>query len=237
MQTIIIKKNSSRCIYATNIYEKTHYVIEPGADVTFLYSSDNAHTHEHEITFTLHENAQLKYHALITESVNKKLNIILEGAKAHAQVTGLYVLDEQQKTSITTTQQHHVNNATSALIINGALAGDARFFYDGNIFVGLDGKDSCALQENKTLLMSNNARAQSIPGLEVLTNDVQCQHGSAVSQVNDEHLYYLQSRGLTEIQARLVLLQSFFDTIIHSFSDNVFQEMVKKAIKDKVNVW
>lgn len=187
------------------------------------------------ITFHVQQNAVLDLALLITDAQHTKidLNIILEGEHAQAQVRGLYVLSDSQKVTIITRQEHRVPSTKSDLNIKGLLNDASASFYQGTIFVHQAAKQTVAVQENKNMLLSRCAQAQSIPSLEVLTNDVSCKHGSAVGYFDEQALFYLVSRGLNSDHAKQVLLRGFCAEIIDTFPPD-FVSSILKRIEEKM---
>ena len=91
-----------------------------------------------------------------------------------------------------------------------------------------------AYQQNRTLLLSKDARIDSIPGLEILANDVRCTHGSTAGQIDPTILFYLMSRGLTEFQARRMIMDGFFEEVMQRFGLESVIEPLRKLIDSKI---
>src|SRR5690606_30328095 len=96
------------------------------------------------------------------------------------------------------------------LVIRGIVDDSANAMYSGMIRVEKNARGSVSSQENKNILLSNGARAISVPSLEVLTDEVHCFHGSATAKFDAEHLFYAASRGIDEIYMRRLLIEAFF---------------------------
>jgi len=201
------------------------------AQLTMWHDQDYEQTiHESShMSFYLERESTLDYSFLITGALANKLGIdvVLQGERAHATVRGAYLLHQTQSVDITTTQRHCAPHTTSGLNIKGALYDQSRSTYRGTIYIAKEARNTNAKQENKNILMSNGARAQSIPALEVLTNDVQCSHGSAVGQFDEQVVLYAQTRGLDQMRVRRMLLEGFFTDI---FSDDVYMQRLRRYI-------
>ncbi len=194
---VINKKN--------NILE---HVVQENEQVTLLYQYD-AHVTS-RITIKAHKNSVAQiYCIIINGNIESVIDIQLLGEGALVNVVGVYLLHDDQHINITTKQQHLVEGAQSSVIFKGVLTDSARVAYKGRIFVDKHARNSVAAQNNKTILLSKQAKAHSVPSLEVLSNDVHCAHGSAVGQLDAQQIMYAQSRGLDEKQAKRLLLQSF----------------------------
>jgi len=143
-----------------------------------------------------------------------ELRIILKGKNAQARIRGLYRLDNKETVRISTHQIHDAAHTQSDLLIKGVLDGSSHAHYHGKIYVGSDAHNTQANQQNKNLLVSSHAHAESVPSLEVLTDEVQCAHGSAIGYLDCEQLYYVQSRGIELNQAEQMLIEAFCAEVV-----------------------
>ena len=150
----------------------------------------------------------------------------LAGPGATSRVTGAYFADGTQHLDYDTFQEHMAPNTTSDFAFKGALRDTARAVWRGMIRVEEGAQKTNAYQENRNLLLSKTAHADSIPGLEILANDVRCTHGATLSQVDRELLFYLMTRGLTRAEAERVIVRGFFQDVL----DRVELEPVRDAL-------
>jgi Fe-S cluster assembly protein SufD len=137
----------------------------------------------------------------------------LAGQGATSRVTGAYFADGAQHLDYDTLQEHLAPNTTSDFAFKGVLADSARAVWRGMIRVAQDAQRTNAYQENRNLLLSSKAHADSIPGLEILANDVRCTHGATVSRVDRDELFYCMSRGLSRAEAELLIVRGFYQEI------------------------
>jgi len=154
--------------------------------------------------------------------------------KAHAFLYGLYYGTGDQKTHMDTYQHHVAPDCTTDLMFKGALSDNARAVYRGMIHLEPGAQKTDAYQQNRTLLLSKNARVDSIPGLEILANDVRCTHGATAGQIDPTILFYLMSRGLTEFQAKKMIMDGFFEEVILHFGLENVIEPLRKLIDGKI---
>lgn len=156
--------------------------------------------------------SSVTYTFLILEgiSLDLTLDVKLQGERSSVTIRGIYALGGRQHVTIRSCQEHNAPFTTSDLRINGCSTDNAQVHYSGMVFINSTAKGACAAQYATALLLSSQAQATSIPSLEVLTNDVQCSHGSAVGQLDAQQLLYLQSRGLDEQHAKKLLVHGFF---------------------------
>lgn len=199
------------------------FLIDLSADV----SSEALAKEDQHIRFYVERNARLVVEMLMVSTANVHVECILQGEGADARIMGAYILDASHAGKITTVQEHAVANARSTLVMKGVLRDNAQAQYHGTIRVAQQARGTCASQENKNILLSNNARAVSVPSIEVLAHDVQCSHGSAVGRFDEEQLFYAAARGIDEKTAQKLLLQAFFADL---FMDRELNEKVQLLI-------
>ena len=150
----------------------------------------------------------------------------LTGPGATSRVTGAYFADGTQHLDYDTFQQHHAPNTTSDFAFKGVLREEASVVWRGMIRVEPDAQRTNAYQENRNLVLSPLAHADSIPGLEILANDVRCTHGATISQVDRDQLFYAMSRGLTRSDAERLIVRGFFQDVL----DRIELEPVREAL-------
>jgi Fe-S cluster assembly protein SufD len=136
---------------------------------------------------------------------------ILAGEGAEVETAGVAMGGDQQHFDHHTEHIHNAAKTTSNLDFKVALTHAARSAYTGMIRIAPHAPGSQAYQENRNLLLSHDARAESIPELEILTDDVRCSHGATVAPIDPEQLFYIQSRGLANLQAMRVIVYGFLD--------------------------
>ena len=162
-------------------------------------------------------------------------DIDLIGQGGTARMSGFYFTDGNQHLDHDTQQNHLAPNTTSDLLFKGALKGHSRSIWQGMIYVAPGAQKSDGYQANRNLTLSPQARADSIPGLEILADDVRCTHGATVGKVDPEQIFYLQSRGLSSTDAVRLIVEGFFDQILQRIPfDGVrrrFQNLIQKKLK------
>jgi Fe-S cluster assembly protein SufD len=151
----------------------------------------------------------------------------LAGQGGTSRVTGAYFADGAQHLDYDTLQRHIAPNTTSDFAFKGALRDKARAVWRGMIRVEEDAQKTNAYQENRNLLLSPVAHADSIPGLEIEANDVRCTHGATVSQVDRDELFYCMARGLSRGEAERLIVRGFYQEIF----DRIELEPVRTALQ------
>jgi Fe-S cluster assembly protein SufD len=152
----------------------------------------------------------------------------LAGPGATSRVTGAYFADGKQHLDYDTFQEHIGPNTTSDFAFKGALRDEATAVWRGMIRVEPDAQRTNAYQENRNLLLSPAAHADSIPGLEIMANDVRCTHGATVSPVNRDELFYCMARGLSRAEAERLIVRGFFSDVL----DRIELDAVRKALRE-----
>ena len=150
----------------------------------------------------------------------------LAGQGATSRVTGAYFADGTQHLDYDTYQRHMAPSTTSDFAFKGALRDSATAVWRGMIRVEEGAQKTNAYQENRNLLLSKSAHANSIPGLEILANDVRCTHGATLGQVDREQLFYLMTRGLSRAEAERLIVRGFFQDVL----DRVELQPVREAL-------
>ena len=151
----------------------------------------------------------------------------LAGQGATSRVTGAYFADGSQHLDYDTLQKHLAPNTTSDFAFKGALRDKAAAVWRGMIRVEKDAQKTNAYQENRNLLLSHEAHADSIPGLEIEANDVRCTHGATVSQVDRDELFYCMARGLSRGEAERLIVRGFYQEIF----DRIELQPVRTALQ------
>lgn len=157
-------------------------------------------------------------------------HVVLAEPDAAAQVNGVMFTEGRQQLSYLTLQHHQAPGGRSDLLYKGALQDRSRIVWRGMIRVDLDAQKTDGYQRNDNLILSNDARADSIPGLEILADDVKCTHGATAGRVEDEMIFYLGTRGLTRKEAARMVVAGFFQQVF----DRITIESVRHALAEAI---
>ena len=168
--------------------------------------------------------------ALGTRLTKTFADLDLEGEGSDGRMSGFFFTDGKQHLDLDTQQNHHAPHTTSDLLFKGALSGDSRSVWQGMIYVAPGAQKTDGYQANRNLVLEKTARADSIPGLEILADDVRCTHGATVGKIDDEHMFYLQSRGIGKKEAQRLIVEGFFTPIM----DRIPFEGVRARLMDAV---
>jgi Fe-S cluster assembly protein SufD len=159
---------------------------------------------------------------------------VLRGEGSFSEMLGLYFADANQHFAQRTLQQHSSPYATSDLLYKGALKENSRSEYSGLIKVAKGAQGTDAYQANRNLTLSDRALARSIPQLEIEANEVRCTHGATVAPVEEEHLFYLMSRGIDRVTAQKLIVFGFFGEVLDRIRVPSVREELSLAISAKV---
>lgn len=157
----------------------------------------------------------------------------LNGPGANLEMSALTVAAAQQEIDSRTFQSHHAPHTRSDLLFKHVLRDEARTIFAGLIRVDEDAQKTDAYQSNRNLLLDPTAEANSLPGLEILANDVRCTHGSTTGQLDPEELFYLRSRGLQPAVAHRLLTLGFLEEIVARLDDEELTELLHAAVEAK----
>jgi len=157
----------------------------------------------------------------------------LTAAGASAEMLGLFFGNEDQFIDYHTSQEHMAPNTTSDLLYKGVLSDRARSVFSGMIRVHEGAQKTDAYQTNRNLLLSDDARADSIPNLEIGANDVRCSHGATVAPLDEDEIFYLQSRGIDRDEATKIIVDGFFEPILIRIPLESIQERLRDFIDHK----
>jgi Fe-S cluster assembly protein SufD len=162
------------------------------------------------------------------------LDVDLAGAGANAVINGAYLSDGEQHLDLDTQQNHLAPHTTSALKFKGALLGKSRTVWQGMVYVAPDGQKTDGYQTNNNLILSRLARADSIPGLEILADDVRCSHGATVGKIDEDQVFYLLSRGIPHKEAEKLLIEGYFNPVLSNIASKPLREQISTWIQKKL---
>lgn len=161
------------------------------------------------------------------------INLVEPGA--FARMSGFYFGNGKQHLDHDTQQNHLAKNTTSDLLFKGALMDESRSVWQGMIYVAPGAIGTDGYQANRNLILSKGARADSIPGLEILADDVRCTHGSTVGKIDENEMFYLLSRGIPEHEAEQLIVEGFFAQIMERIPFEGVKDRFSEAIREKMS--
>lgn len=159
--------------------------------------------------------------------VRNNLNIEVDGQNCETHLNGAYILDGLQHVDNHTVVDHRVANCESNELYKGVVGGKATAVFNGKVYVRKDAQKINAFQSNGNVLLSDDASVNSKPELEIYADDVKCSHGSTTGQLDEEAVFYLRARGLSEASARQLM--------VGAFVGEVFEKIENEAVRNRIN--
>ncbi len=205
----------------------THYKVQDEGANAFHFASTRAELGRdgfYDLT-TITLGAQLSRHGI---------EVLLDNEGAECAVDGLYLVGTGQHADTHSLIDHRKAHCTSRQNYKGILDGKSRAVFNGRVFVHKDAQRTDAVQSNKNLLLSSEARVDTKPQLEIFADDVKCAHGATVGQLEEEELFYLISRGLHEGLARNLLTYGFAEEIVEKIGVESIRERLDGAILNRL---
>jgi Fe-S cluster assembly protein SufD len=213
-------------------------VVGPGARVSFVNLQEYGDGVWHFVT----QRAAMQRAAALDSLVvtlgarfsRAQVESALQGEGGSLSMLGLYFAEGDQHFDMRTLQDHAAPRCTSDLLYKGALKDSSHTVYSGLIRVHPGAEKTDAYQANRNLVLSDHAKADSKPELEILNNDVRCTHGSTVGQVDDDQLFYLESRGISRGEATRLIVEGFFEDVITRVSVEAVRTALHEAVARKL---
>ena len=186
---------------------------------------------------TLERNAQYRSFVFTAggKLCRKNLTTMINGEGAEVIMDGLYITSAGQHMDHHTVVDHRVPNTTSNQLYKGVLLDKARAVFNGKVFVRRDAQHTAAFQTNKNLLLGMDAEIDTKPQLEIDANDVKCSHGATVSRLNNDEIFYLQSRGIAKKESEDMLCLAFANDVLERIQDKSVLKATSNILKEFFN--
>ncbi len=163
----------------------------------------------------------------------QRMGIDLDGPGSSAKVGGIYFGDGNQTIDYRVFVTHRGPRTSSDIFLKGAVADEAQAVWTGLMRIEHSATGTSAFETNRNLVLSDGAKVNSVPNLEILTDDLQCGHGSSSGPLEEDHLYYLMSRGIHRDRAERLLVRGFFDEILSSLASPELAGPVRQSVAEK----
>lgn len=158
----------------------------------------------------------------------------LVGVEAHTEHYGIFMAADGENKGVNVRVEHLVANCTSNVLIKGVAAGMGRGSFKGMVYVAKDAQHTEAYQQSRNIIIGGQARILASPQLEIYADDVRCSHGATVGQMNDDAIYYMQQRGLSDAEARGLQLTGFVNDITSRLGEGYLADNVYAAASAKI---
>ncbi|HKZ66526.1 MAG TPA: Fe-S cluster assembly protein SufD, partial [Chitinophagaceae bacterium] len=213
-------------------------VVEKDALMEY-YKIQNESNHSSNVSTTHIRQVGKSYTHAVTISldggiVRNNLNVVLDAEHCESHLYGLYFQKGKSHIDNHTLVDNVKPNCFSNELYKGIIDDNATAVFNGKIYVQPDAQKTNAYQSNKNVLLSDSASVNTKPQLEIFADDVKCSHGCTVGKLNEEGLFYLQSRGITEKNARSLLLHAFAVDILEHIKPAPIREYVDRLISERL---
>ena len=163
-----------------------------------------------------------------------KLDVILAGEVAEANIYGAYVCGGDERVKFAVDMHHNLPHCNSRQLFKGIAGGASRVDFYGKIIVAQDAQKTEAYQENHNILLSDDARVDTKPQLEIYADDVKCSHGATIGRLNEEEQFYMRSRGISLEDAKVLQMISFIAPVLENIPDDAQREAVAAQFESDI---
>lgn len=207
----------------------TVHQLQQGGDENYLINATDV-VQKKDSRFAIHTIS------LEGKILRNNLNIAVEGQHCETRLNGVYLLSGEQHMDNHTYVDHIKPNCFSSENYKGIIDDKATAVFNGKVMVQPDAQKINAFQSNQNILLSDNATINSKPELEIYADDVQCSHGSTTGQLDDEALFYLRSRGVSEKSAKKMLIKAFVFDVLEEIKLDSFRTHVEELVEEKFGI-
>ncbi|OFY85847.1 MAG: Fe-S cluster assembly protein SufD [Bacteroidetes bacterium RIFCSPLOWO2_12_FULL_35_15] len=165
--------------------------------------------------------------------VRNNLTIVLDGEHIETHLNGLYLTNGNQIVDNHTVVDHCKPNCNSNELYKGIIDGKSSATFNGKIFVRKDAQKTNAFQSNKNILLSDDGSINTKPQLEIYADDVKCSHGTSTGKLDEDKIFYLRARGLSEISAKKLLMHAFASEVVNTIKIDALREYVEEKISKR----
>ncbi len=214
--------------------------VEKEANLRYIKIQNEGAGANHTGTTHIRQLAKAVTHAVtITLSgsvVRNNLNMVMDGEFGESHMFGLYLLDGNTQADNHTIVDNAMPNCFSNELYKGIMDGSSSGIFNGKIFVRKDAQKTNAYQTNKNILMGENSSANTKPQLEIFADDVKCSHGCTIGKLDDDALFYLRARGISEQNAKALLLHAFAADILQQIEIEDLRAYIDGLISDRLTL-
>ena len=180
------------------------------------------------------EKAEMVLLVLPGVSCDVRLDMRLVGEGAEANVYGAYVCGADERVKIAVDMHHEVPHCNSRQLFKGVAGGTSKVDFYGKIIVAQDAQRTEAYQENHNILLSDGAKVDTKPQLEIYADDVKCSHGATIGRLNEEEQFYMRSRGISLDDAKVLQMISFIAPVLEAIGDAAQREEVAQQLETAI---
>lgn len=189
-----------------------------------------------EISLTAGQRSDIVLVVFPGVSCDIKLDVHLVGEGAEANIYGAYVCGGEEKVKIAVDMYHEVPHCNSRQLFKGIAGGSSKADFYGKIIVAKDAQRTEAYQENHNILLTEGAKVDTKPQLEIYADDVKCSHGATIGRLNEEEQFYMRSRGISLEDAKVLQMISFIAPILENIHDAKEREDISSRLEDAIRL-
>jgi Fe-S cluster assembly protein SufD len=236
-EAVVVLDHQGSAVYADNV----EFVVGDGATLKVVslqeWADDAVHVSHHHARLGRDATFRSFVVTLGGDLVRLSPSVAYAGPGGDADLTGLYFVDAGQHLEHRLLVDHSVPNCRSNVMYKGALQGeDAHAVWIGDVIIRVEATGTDTYELNRNLILTDGARADSVPNLEILTGEVAgAGHASASGRLDDEHIFYLQARGIPYDEARRLVIHGFFGAMIDKIEVEEIRERVRRAVEAELS--
>ena len=189
-----------------------------------------------EISLTAGQRSDIVLVVFPGVSCDIKLDVHLVGEGAEANIYGAYVCGGEEKGKIAVDMYHEVPHCNSRQLFKGIAGGSSKVDFYGKIIVAKDAQRTEAYQENHNILLTEGAKVDTKPQLEIYADDVKCSHGATIGRLNEEEQFYMRSRGISLEDAKVLQMISFIAPVLENIHDAKEREDISSRLEDAIRL-
>lgn len=246
--TLVIAKDNSKVTFVDVYGSEEKDAAQLACGVSTLYAGPGANVEYHyvqnwneasisfnRLTTVAQRDANIRAYGLNIGSKHARNegHTIIDGAGSNAEIFSLTITHNEQEIDQRTLQSHNAPNSRSNLLFKNALQGKSKTIFSGLIKVAKEAQQTDAYQTNRNLLLDPSAEANSLPGLEIMANDVKCSHGATTGQIDQEELFYMLARGISKPTAQKLLVFGFFEEILEQITNEELADYHRQLVHQK----
>ena len=237
-QARIIENYSSitEGVYFTN--SVTEIICGENAVVEHIKLQNESHNAFHISTIEIDLEAKsnfASYNISLGSSITRNnINAKFNAEWSECTLNGLLLTDDTQLIDNHTMIDHAVPNCVSHELYKGVLDGKSKAVFNGKVMVRKDAQKTNAFQQNKTILLSDEALIDTKPQLEIFADDVKCSHGATIGRLDEDSMFYLRSRGISAEQAKTILIYAFASDVVHSIKIDPLKDHLEKLLAERL---
>ncbi len=239
MKKINVPVNSKEVIVINHNDQDIEIEAEEGATANVLLIQNDSDDKEikNKVLCNPGKDATINFNFFVFGGKNHKIHVenYLKEEGGCATNNGIFLGSGDQNFDIKTSSFHRAPHTECNMVVKGALKDSSRTDYEGLVDISKEGENCRGFQKEETLLLSDKAKAHALPLLDVNNNNVEVKHGATIGRIDKERLFFIQSRGLSELESKIKMVEGFFNPLINNLDENKKDEIMNTIRNKMVN--